>query len=765
MNDNSARHNRFCITAIVLLSILFLHRLVFAAPDRILAAFDMGHMQYFWAYFKKQCYLGGAVPLWCPNIFGGHPFAALPDTAAFYPPDILYLLLPLGSAMNLSIVIHQIMAGIFTYLFCREIRLGPNASVLGAIAFMLHGFFINQLVLGHVDIVRTAYYLPVVMYFVERGLARSDWRSCVCGGLALGLQILCGHPQMYFYAILFLGAYTVLRIALFANLRRDGKKAFAPLLFVSLVVGLGICLSLFQLLLTFEFSQLSDRASRSIDFAAYGSMHPVSMLQLFFPNLTISHHAPQFESSVYAGLIPLGAGIFAVLSCWKKNRHVPVLAVPAVLSLLVMLGERTPIFYIFYHIVPGMDFFRMHPRIVLVFAFCVSVLAAIGAEELFSGRARRESPKAFATVPGVFLTAILVLCGLLIFFPDSLSHTKFLGWNSLQTVEEAVGWGAGAVLLPLVWLVVAAGAIFLLGRAEASRRLQLTIIGVVWLELFTTFYGKLDTISVKELASPKPFMQKVKAAEGPFRVWFPTEPYASNRAIADRLENMNGYSPLMLERYMNFLSAVTGIEPAWKVKIMNHLTLGIFEELPPAVARLFNVRFAISVDPAQWSARFIENPNPVPRAYLVSSYRIAGGEEESRTIVSGAGFDPLATVILEEEPGIRPAPSDSEPQVLDVRTSVNEIEVSYQAAAPSIRVLSEQYYPGWKATIDGRPTKIYRADYLLRAVEAPQGAHTVRFSFRPAAMSVGLPISLIVLVGAIAALIAADRRKKTSAQT
>ena len=152
-----SRENKFSILAIALLLVLFCHRPLFTSLDRVLAAFDMGHMQYFWAYFKEECYLNG--------------------------------ILPLEFAMNLSIVLHLLMAGIFTYLYCREIKLSPNASLLGSIVFMLHGFFANQLTLGHIDIVRTACYLPAVFYFVERWLIRNDWKSYLWGSLALALQI------------------------------------------------------------------------------------------------------------------------------------------------------------------------------------------------------------------------------------------------------------------------------------------------------------------------------------------------------------------------------------------------------------------------------------------------------------------------------------------------------------------------------------------------------------------------------------------------
>jgi hypothetical protein len=185
----------------------------------------------------------------------------------------------------------------------------------------------------------------------------------------------------------------------------------------------------------------------------------------------------------------------------------------------------------------------------------------------------------------------------------------------------------------------------------------------------------------------------------------------------------------------------------------------MFRNLPSNVARLFNVRFAITTNPEESKGRMSERLHVEPRAYLVSDCQLVETDAEALSIVSQGDFNPLERVILEEPLGIELGPRDSDSRVLGIRTSINEIEISYRAASPKFLVLSEQYYPGWKATLDSNPVRIYRADYLLRAVEAPAGTHTVRFYFQPLGLRFGLPVSLLTLAGIVATLILFRRRK------
>jgi hypothetical protein len=74
------------------------------------------------------------------------------------------------------------------------------------------------------------------------------------------------------------------------------------------------------------------------------------------------------------------------------------------------------------------------------------------------------------------------------------------------------------------------------------------------------------------------------------------------------------------------------------------------------------------------------------------------------------------------------------------------------ATQDAMLLLADQMYPGWGATIDGKPAHIYRADYLFQAIFVPAGQHTVEFVYRPRSFRLGMLITLLVTVGALAAL-------------
>jgi hypothetical protein len=482
-----------------------------------------------------------------------------------------------------------------------------------------------------------------------------------------------------------------------------------------------------------EFTQLSNRASLSVDFSIEGSFHPISLLHMFFPNLTINHHSSILARNLplYAGIIPLSMGIFALLSLIRKKKHVLLMGLLGVSSLLLMLGDRTPAFDLFYYLVPGMKFFRFPSRAGVVFIFCVSVLAAFGAEELFSYRPHRKHPRALVATLGILAAGILFLGAMLIFHPDLLGHTSFPNWYSLVTSETPIQWNSAPILIPALWIAAAFATFCALGRFGAPGRAQAIVICVIWADLFTSLSGRIKTVSLSELSADKMDMQEIAASAESFRVNFPSA--YPNRSIIDGVESIGGYSPLLLDRYGKYLSAMEG--------------------RPNALARMLNLRFTASFDEAAQKNRLVEYKNWTPRAYLVSDYHLVENEADSLRIISQKNFDQLKRVILEETPTFAPRPPDTGSRIIRSHFATNEIEVVYETTEPAILVLSEQYYPGWKATIDGKPSKLYRANYLLRAVEAPAGKHVVRLRFRPTGLTIGLPISLTVLIGIFVALI------------
>jgi len=130
-------------------------------------------------------------------------------------------------------------------------------------------------------------------------------------------------------------------------------------------------------------------------------------------------------------------------------------------------------------------------------------------------------------------------------------------------------------------------------------------------------------------------------------------------------------------------------------------------------------------------------------------------------------FDPSRFVILEEEPvpDLDQAVLPSEPDLRQARIALyspHRIVVEADLQADGFLVLSDTYYPGWKAFVDGREDKIYQADYLFRAVFLKQGKHLVEFRYSPLSFRIGLGISLAagaILLG-IAVYSSVGRRRQ-----
>lgn len=150
-----------------------------------------------------------------------------------------------------------------------------------------------------------------------------------------------------------------------------------------------------------------------------------------------------------------------------------------------------------------------------------------------------------------------------------------------------------------------------------------------------------------------------------------------------------------------------------------------------------------------------ENEDAMPRAYIVHSYEIVKGDEEILDRLSSPEFDPRDAVILEEEPEGFEEPNGEivEEWAKVVSYEPERVVIEATFASAGFVVLADMYYPGWVAEVDGERGKIYRANYLLRAVVLGEGKHRVEFKYVPGPYRVGRVISLVVLLGFVVGIV------------
>lgn len=123
----------------------------------------------FAAEFFKQFH---AVPQWTPYLFGGMPYAANPTFGdTFYPGFILRLILPVDLGMTFGMMLHITLAGIFTFLFLRELKLEWGAAFVGGAAYLFTGMVVSLVFAGHDGKIIVSSLLPLSLLFLYRGVA------------------------------------------------------------------------------------------------------------------------------------------------------------------------------------------------------------------------------------------------------------------------------------------------------------------------------------------------------------------------------------------------------------------------------------------------------------------------------------------------------------------------------------------------------------------------------------------------------------------
>jgi Bacterial membrane protein YfhO len=242
---------------------------------------------------------------------------------------------------------------------------------------------------------------------------------------------------------------------------------------------------------------------------------------------------------------------------------------------------------------------------------------------------------------------------------------------------------------------------------------------------------------------------------------------ASNLATPQGLQGIQGYNAVHLAAYDEYIEALNG-------KIQGYHNADVYAGgLDSPLLDLLNVRYFVVPAVTQQDQRalrdlkdahekvyeddrveVLENRDALPRAWIVHSAREASQKEALESLSSGE-VDARQTALLENRPPDLAEPDEPSADRASVASyDADRIELESRTGASGLLMLSEVYYPGWKAYVDGRPVSLYESDYMLRAVPVPAGEHTVELRYQSPILDAGIAISL-VFYGALVALVIA----------
>lgn len=694
---------------------------------------DFTKQFYPYHYFAAAEWWAGRVPLWNPYMYGGHPFQADPQTAVFYPLSVLVSLLAGREGLPFRALEWQgladyLMAAVFSYLFFRGVVRDRLAATLGAVAFAFGGY-LTSYPFQSFAMLETSVWLPLVLLLLEVGTRRPNatliWWSAA--GLAMGIAVLAGHPQ----SALFI-AYTAVAYLVFRAL--SARMLWSRLVIGAAVFGLtAVGCAAVQLLPTAELTMLSNRAAIGYDLAARG-YDLVALPGLLMPEW-------RGEKALYVGVVPLLLALVALRR--GPRRYVWFWGIVALVALALSFGDRGLLYRVFHAAVPGFSAFQSQERTAFIFGFAGATLAAYGLAAL------RRNGRPISVFRLVLLCAILVGAG-------TLGLTVFRSpgddFTSLPDLIR-VGYARFAVLL-----AVAAVVLWLATRVNTGRRAlfggqvawaSVLLVLLTTLDMFATNWHnnltRVDPAATEAQRSVVSFLKSQEKREGePIRVR-PQDPLAlpDNYGAIAALPLAAGDSPIIVRRTYDIFSS--GEEwRLWQLLNVKYVinfgrTDEVLEEVfaaPPL--KVYRVRFSM------------------PRAWVVEDVRQADSAQQAKQMVLSPEFHPGKTAVIEAPAQFQPpTPAEGVSGLRqDIRFnyySPRRMHLNVTTNRDGLLVLSEVFYPGWEARVDGLPTPIYRTDYILRSIALPAGEHQVEMVYNPPAFWVGLAISAMTLAAVLAA--------------
>ncbi len=706
---------------------------------------DVMVQNYAFRDFFARSWRRGELLLWDPSINFGFPLFAEGQAGPLYPFNIASAFLPTYAAINVNIIFHYWLAGAAMYGLLRVLRAQPLAALTAGLAYALGGYMaVRAMSMNFIDVCA---WLPLLFMLVALAARGRQTLYLSLAALVLGLQLLAGHPQAAAYGLMAVLAYGV-------YLGLCARRCWSYYVALALFVLGGIGIAAVQLLPTAELTQLSTRG-RGLSWEQFVNMSlpPERFLELLLPNLHgNSAHGTYWGRSAgfFIQLCPF-VGVLSLVLAWVALRHrrhsqVGFFALLASAGLVLSLGQYSGLFDLFYQI-PGLSYFRIPTRFLLWFALAVSVLCGLGLDHVL--RAKEGEP-----LRGRFFVFLLaaVACGALflnreVFFAggESLRGESLLLYARFLRID--------ALRLLLV-LSVGLWILSLRGRRYAGLVAPLVIFvecytfaadfnGVIEAEVYTQHPPTANAILQRQTSPVPPrILSLVNERNSPFD-W--------HGGWAEDLSSYRRYNET-LRMYSGGLYGLGNALPGWSpLHLRRH---GEFARAYPGVASLAGVEYVISyggrsLGTAEWiygsDIQVFRLRDSLPRAYIAASYRVVySGTERLRLLQNGGAG--RQQVLLEKEPPERYEATESRGAVEITRYSPEEVVVELDAHAGGYLVLSDTYYPGWRAWVDGEEKEILRANHVFRAVPISAGAREVRFRFESTSFERGVWVSGLALV-------------------
>lgn len=711
---------------------------------------DPVRQQYPWRELAVSLEKRLELPLWNPYSFSGTPLLANHQTASFYPLNVLFFLFPFSFVWNLLILLQPLTAVIFFYTYFDNLKMNKWASILGAIAFSFSGSFVAWMEWG--TMLHVTLWMPLILlsidkiffYFQDQNSSKLQFKNkqsllshkfeskkflgwSLLFVFSLVASFFAGHLQIFFYVFIISLVYFFAR---WIQFRKNIKLLFIFIIYYSLFT----IFTSVQWLPTLQAILLSAREIDTLSWHSPGWFLPwQNLIQFVAPDFFGNPATLNYwgvlnygEFVGYVGIVPLVFAIFALF--FRRDKKTLFFGTMFFLSLIFSL----PTFFAkipFILKIPFVDTAQTS-RLLFIIDFSLVSLFVLGFDYFLSSKRKRE---------------ILYSLGFVLFVFICLWAFIFLSNNfGVLIFQQNLSVAKRNLIFPTMVFAITLLLLFFWSMPKKFNRkitllLCCALLLLVCVDLIR-FFWKFTPFTNKEYLFPNTkaieFLQK---NAGYFRIMsVDSRILPPNFSVIYRLQSIDGYDPLYLLRYGEFIAVSErgkpDISPPFGFNRI--ITPHNYES---KIIDLLGVKYVLSLSDLdspklrkvfqEGQTQVYENKEVLPRTFFVERVQVANNKQEAIKIISNKDFELRKTAIIEEETGDKvTAPlrqNIGETEIISY--SENTVVIKTENSEEGFLVLTDSFYPTWHAKVDGTPTKIYRTDYNFRGIIVPKGKHIVEF--------------------------------------
>jgi hypothetical protein len=705
------------------------------------------------------------LPLWNPHLYGGAPFISDIQAGFLYLPNLLLFVLwpefPYQAMQWLSIG-HLYWAGLGVYVFLRTWQWRPGqslsqpAALFGALAFQFSDPLLIHL--GNLNLIAVLSWLPWILTAYHQALTHRSRRWLALASLLFAISTYAGHAQSTFYVALTLALYT---IGYWVLDRRDQESAGSayqsllsniqyPILFYLLTALLTAPI----LLPALELTRFTERSSFTYQDTVAFSLAPTQVIGLLTPGFFGRGPALHWSlwsrvETPYAGVATLLLALGALfLADQTTRRRLLIWAGIALFGFVTALGIYAIIHGWLTALLPLFGQFRAPARALLLWTLGIAVLGALGIDLVAATVAKQLSGQTgWRAWQSLLQRGAFTLLGVVV----PLVYVALLLTQENETAFLRASLAALALtFVALFWLATwAVAALHWSGWLNAQGQ-AIALVALLFFDLSAT--GAYTDISSSDPTTgfqhpelvnflrSDPELARIDTLTDINDLWQP------DAAALHGLQDVGGIAnPLMLESWRMMWASLGGRQTAlYDLLNVKYILVEDGTPLPEG-------KFELAFD-APGPLVVYQNRTPLPRAWLVHEIATVENNAQAYTALQAPTFDPRQLAILVADPSLPAlAPAAADEQVQMTHYGSNEMTLAVNSSAPALLVLSELWYPGWQATVNGVSEPIWQANGALRAISVPDGQSAVVLRFAPlswrmglAAFGVGLLLLLVI---------------------